>query len=208
MSTRHIRMTITIVGIHMIMCITTIIMITTMTITSDNIGQLAEVIRWSFENRDAFSLVSLQPLAQVGRTRKNLEGVTPERVWGEIAKGLAPYGAAFQTTEPMHFGHPDCTRFVPFMVIEKDSKTKLLQFIRDHPEDIAVMREYFDLGIAGAAFRDDHAIEMIARGAGMLARAPRWMLGRARKWFDGRLREEVGMSLGSLFAVPATVAFN
>jgi MoaA/NifB/PqqE/SkfB family radical SAM enzyme len=177
---------------------------TTLTVTSDNIDQLADVIRWSFENRDAFSLISLQPLAQVGRTRKHLEGVTPQLLWGEIAKGLKPYGVPFVSTEPMHFGHPECTRFVSFMALEKNGKPKLMQLIRDHPEDIEVMKEYFQLGIAGAAFRDDHAIEMIARGAGMITRAPRWFLGRARKWFDARVREEFGMSLPRFFAETST----
>jgi MoaA/NifB/PqqE/SkfB family radical SAM enzyme len=172
---------------------------TTLTVTSDNIGQLSDVIRWSFENRDAFSLISLQPLAQVGRTRKNLLGVTPETVWREIAMGLEPFGAAFRSAEPMHFGHPECTRFVSFMTLERDGKAKLMQLIRDHPDDVAIMKEYFELGIAGAAFRDDHAIEMIARGAGMIGRAPKWMFTRARKWFDGRVREEFGVSMRKFF---------
>ncbi len=176
---------------------------TTVTVTSDNIGQLADIIRWSFENRDAFSLISLQPLAQVGRTRKNLEGVTPQTVWAEIARGLEPSGAKFQGAEPMHFGHPECTRFVSFMAIERRGERKLMQLIRDHPDDIAVMEEYFNLGIAGAAFRDDDAMEMIARGAGMLARAPRWMFARAWKWFDSRVRSEAGLSLRRLLAESA-----
>ena len=173
---------------------------TTVTVTSDNIGQLADIIRWSFENRDAFSLVSLQPLAQVGRTRKNLQGVTPQTVWAEISRGLEPFGAAFQGAEPMHFGHPECTRFVSFMAMERSGQRKLMQLIRDHPDDVAVMEEYFKLGIAGAAFRDDDAVEMIARGAGMLARAPRWMFARAWKWFNARVQAEFGVSLPRLLA--------
>lgn len=172
---------------------------TTLTITNDNIGQLADVTRWCFENRDAFSLISLQPLAQVGRTRKNLQGVTPQHLWAEFARGVEGYGEAFKTTEPMHFGHPECTRFVSFMVAEREGKTKFLQLIRDHPEDAAIMNEYFNLGIAGAAFRDDHTIEMLARGAGMISRAPRWIFGRAWKWFDRRVREEYGISLRRFF---------
>ncbi len=176
---------------------------TTVTVTSDNIGQLADIIRWSFENRDAFSLISLQPLAQVGRTRKNLQGVTLQTVWAEIAKGLEPFGAAFRSAEPMHFGHPECTRFVSFMAMERNGDRKLMQLIRDHPDDVAVMEEYFKLGIAGAAFRDDDAVEMIARGAGMLARAPRWMFARAWKWFNGRVQSEFGVSLPRLLAESA-----
>jgi len=168
---------------------------TTLTVTTDNLPQIADVVRWTVENRDAFSLVSFQPLAQVGRTRKNLQGVTPEMLWSEVAKATADYGLLLDGAEPMHFGHPDCTRFVPLLAVARPgAKPKLLQFIRDHPDDIAVMEEFFDHGLGGVAFRDDLPMEIAARGAGMLRSAPRWLFGRVRRWVNGRLREELGTS--------------
>lgn len=174
---------------------------TTLTVTQDNLPQIAGVVRWTIENRDAFSLVSFQPLAQVGRTRKSLRGVTPRELWGEVAKATREYGLELQGAEPMHFGHPDCTRFVPLIAVAKrGGRPKLIQPIRDHPDDVAMMEEFFDRGLGGTAFRDDLPLELAARGAGLVASAPRWFFGRVRRWAAARLRTEVGMSFGALFA--------
>jgi hypothetical protein len=167
---------------------------TTLTVTSQNLPHVADVVCWTIENRDAFSLISFQPLAQVGRTRKNLDGVTPAELWREIAKASHEYGVTFDDAEPMHFGHPDCTRFVPLVAVERAGKTRLMQLIRNEPDDVAVMQEFFS-GDGGAAFRDDRPFELIARGAGMLLRRPRWWFGRVRRWFDARLRSDLGISL-------------
>jgi MoaA/NifB/PqqE/SkfB family radical SAM enzyme len=170
---------------------------TTLTVTQDNLSQVADVVRWLIDNRDAFSLISFQPMAHVGRTRKSLEGVTPEELWREIARATRPHGADFPDAEPMHFGHPDCTRFVPLMALRRDGRTRLVQLIRNDPDDVAVMQEFF-AGDGGAAFRDDRPLELLARGAGMILRRPRWWLGRARRWLDGRLRADAGTSLSGL----------
>jgi len=167
----------------------------TLTVTSDNLPQIAEVVGWTIRNRDAFSLISFQPMAMVGRTRKSLQGVTPEGLWGEVAKATARYGHELTSTKPMNFGHEECTRFVPFIVVEKTpGKPKLIQFMRDVPDDVAVMTEFFAKGLGGVAFRDDLPIEMVARGAGMLKTAPVWLFGRGRRWINRRLREEIGSS--------------
>lgn len=174
---------------------------TTMTVTDENLPDVAGVVRWTIENRDAFSLISFQPLAQVGRTRKNLAGVTPRELWSEVAKAVREYGVELPEATPMHFGHPDCTRFVPFLAVQKrGERPRLLQFIRDTPEDVAVMEEFFAKGLGGVAFRDDLPLEALGRGAGMLAREPRWLLGRVRRWLDARLREELGTSFAALLA--------
>jgi hypothetical protein len=177
---------------------------TTLTVTADNLPQVASVVRWTIENRDAFSLISFQPLAQVGRTRKSLDGVTPAELWTEIGRGTSDYGLPLGSAEPMHFGHPDCTRFVPLMALQHAGETKpqLLQVIRDHPDDVAVMQEFFD-GDGGAAFRDDRPFELLARGAGMILRRPRWWFGRVRRWLNGRLSDEAGTSLARLAAAVA-----
>ena len=168
----------------------------TMTITRDNLPQVADVVRWLIENRDAFSLVSFQPLAQVGRTRKNLQGVTPAELWAEVKKATREYDLEIPGAAPMHFGHPDCTRFVPLLAVQKrgSQRPKLVQFIRDEPGDIAVMEEFFERGLGGVAFRDDLPLEMAARGTGMLRREPRWLLGRVRRWINARLHDELGTS--------------
>lgn len=173
---------------------------TTLTITSDNLSQVADVTRWVIRNRDAFGLISFQPLAQVGRTRTHLRGVTADELWTEVGKATADFGAPLRSTGPMHFGHTECTRFVPMIAIEREGGTRLMQFMRDDPRDVAIMEEYFATGLAGAAFRDDSAIEMIARGAGMILSHPRFMFRRALPWVNGRLRSEIGTSFFPLLA--------
>jgi MoaA/NifB/PqqE/SkfB family radical SAM enzyme len=171
----------------------------TLTVTQENLPQIADVVRWVVRNRDAFGLVSFQPLAQVGRTRKDLRGVTPAELWREIGRGTADFGLHLRGAGPLGFGHPECTRFVPLLVLERPGEApRLFQALRDVPEDGEVMREFFARGLGGVAFRDDLPIEKAARFLGMVRTAPRWMLGRAQRWVDGRLRSEASISLPRL----------
>lgn len=174
---------------------------TTLTISRQNLPQVADVVRWTIRNRDAFGLISFQPLAQVGRTRKNLQGVSAEELWAEVGKATAEHGAPLAGAGPMHFGHPECTRFVPFLALQRPGEApRLLQFIRDTPDDVALMAEFFARGIGGIAFRDDRPLELLGRGAGVVLTDPRWLLGRGRRWLDARLRAEAGTSVWRLAA--------
>jgi hypothetical protein len=173
----------------------------TLTVTGDNLPQIADVVRWTIAHRDAFGLMSFQPLAQVGRTRRELQGVDAAALWAEIGKATADFGAAIGRPEPLHFGHPDCTRFVPFLALERPGeRPRLIQTFRDCPEDLAIVEAFFAKGLGGIAFRDDRALEKVARGLGLLRSEPRWILGHVRRWADRRLREETGSGLVSLFA--------
>jgi hypothetical protein len=168
----------------------------TLTVTQDNLPQIADVVRWLVRNRDAFGLVSFQPLAQVGRTRRSQRGVTATDLWREVGRAIADFGLPLDGTGPMHFGHTECTRFVPLLALERPGEApRLFRAIRDEPEDVAVMRELFALGLGGVAFRDDGVLEKTARFLGMVRTAPGWMLGRVRRWIDGRCRAEAGMPL-------------
>src|SRR3954451_3848676 len=80
----------------------------TLTVTQENLPQIPDVVRWLVRNRDAFSLVSFQPLAQVGRTRRNQRGVTATDLWREVSAGTETFGAPLDDTGPMHFGHTEC----------------------------------------------------------------------------------------------------
>lgn len=171
----------------------------TLTVTRDNLPQIADVVRWLVRHRDAFGLVSFQPLAQVGRTRKSQQGVTAEALWTEVGRATADFGLPLDGAGPMHFGHTECTRFVPLIALERPGEEpRLFQGIRDEPEDVAVMEEFFAHGLGGVAFRDDRPLEKAARFLGMVRTAPGWMLGRARRWVDARSRSEAGISLSRL----------
>ena len=172
----------------------------TLTVTRDNLPQIAGVTRWLVRNRDAFSLASFQPLAHVGRTRKSEQGVTAEALWREIGRATADFGLELGGTGPMCFGHTECTRFVPLLALQRPGEEpRLFRAIRDEPEDVAIMQEFFARGLGGVAFRDDRPLEKAARFLGMVRTAPAWMLGRARRWVDGRFRREAGISLPRLF---------
>jgi Radical SAM superfamily len=178
----------------------------TLTVTQANLPQIADVVRWTIVNRDAFSLISFQPMAHVGRTRKSLEGVTPQELWSEVGKATRDHGLELGGTAPLHFGHPDCTRFVPLVAVEtkRGGPMKLIQLIRDHPIDITMMSEFFERGLGGVAFRDDLPLEAAARALGMIRTAPAWFFGRVRRWVSARLRDEIGIGFAALLAAALT----
>ena len=171
----------------------------TLTVTQDNLPQIADVVRWLVRNRDAFSLVSFQPLAQVGRTRKSQRGVTATDLWREVGRATADFGLALDGAGPMHFGHTECTRFVPLLALERPGEEpRLFQGIRDEPEDVAVMWEFFALrpgrhGLPGrpAAGEGGPCLGMVRTGSRLDARP-------VRRWIDGRLRAEAGMTAARL----------
>lgn len=171
----------------------------TLTVTRGNLPQIADVVRWLVRNRDAFSLVSFQPLAQVGRTRKDQRGVTADALWREVGRATADFGLALDGTGPMHFGHTECTRFVTLLALARPGEEpRLFRAFRDEPEDVDILRELFAYGLGGVAFRDDRPVEKAARFLGMVRTAPGFLLGRARRWADGRFRREAGLSLRRL----------
>lgn len=163
---------------------------TTLTITRDNLGEVPEVVAWALANRNAFGLISFQPLAQVGRTREHLEGVTADELWAKVGEVLAPHGFDPRFRTPLQLGHPDCTRMEAFAVYEeKEKKAQLLPVIRGEGlEDESIVRRFFELGLGGLNFRDDPLPVRISRGIGCLVRAPGWFLGTARRWVAERCR--------------------
>ncbi|HXU45107.1 MAG TPA: hypothetical protein VN783_06245, partial [Thermoanaerobaculia bacterium] len=173
----------------------------TLTVTRQNLGQIADVVRWTIANNDAFGLISFQPLAPVGRTRKNLSGVTPDELWGEIDRATAEHGAPPTGAGAFHFGHPACTRFAPFLTFQRPGEpARLFPMIRETPEDQAIVAGFFARGLGGVAFRDDRPLEAVGRAAGILRTAPGWFLGTVRRWAAERLREEAGTTPARLAA--------
>jgi hypothetical protein len=171
----------------------------TITVTRANLSQMGEVVRWTVRNRDAFTMISFQPLAQVGRTRRNEQGVTPEELWREVGRTTAELGLSLNDTGPLYFGHPACSVALPLIAIERRGEgPRLLRTVRNDPEDLSILEAFFALGVGGAAFRDDRPIERAARLLGMLRRVPRPLRGRILRWVDARLREELGTSLSGL----------
>jgi molybdenum cofactor biosynthesis enzyme MoaA len=94
---------------------------TTFTLTDANLAEVPSVIQWALRNADAFKMISFQPMAQVGRTETGLAtSLTLNALWERIARGLAPDGPPPDLIEHQGlFGHPDCTRFVQGIVVDR-----------------------------------------------------------------------------------------
>lgn len=166
---------------------------TTMTITPQNIGGVADVVRWLLANPSAFFMVSFQPIAQVGRTEEGLgDSVSVEALWTEIARGV--YGTA--TTEDVArllsgqkwLGHPACNRFVHGLVARhQDGRAPQFHPVRQHDDamDTRVVDGFLER-FGGVSFRRDHPQVAAARMAGLLLRAPgfvlRHLIPYARHW--------------------------
>jgi Radical SAM superfamily len=188
---------------------------TTLTVARGNLAGVGAVIAWCLANRDAFGLVSLQPLAQVGRTRLR-EGVGVEELWRTVATALAPFGAplgeplgvrAAGRRGPLAFGHPDCSRVEPFLVVQrKGGPPRPLPLVRPgHAGDEALASDFFARGLGGLNFRDDSPAERACRTVGALARHPRWFAGPLRRWAAERAAE-AGTTLPRLAWALATGA--
>ena len=174
----------------------------TLTVTRDNLPQIADVVRWAIKNCATFRLISFQPLAQVGRTRKKLAGVSPTELWAEAGKATSELGLPLpeeSSAKALHFGHPACSRLVPMLRVERRGHApKLIQAIRPRPEDAEIVGRFYSSAMGGAAFRDDTKLEAAARAIGLFRSAPGWFLGPVRRWLGDRAREELGSSLLAL----------
>jgi len=154
----------------------------TVTVTADNLPEVAEIVRFSQNNADVFRMVGLLPVAPVGRTEDGIGRIEAATLWAEISRGLniEAHNAERLISNQWLMGHPDCSRFVIGATI-KDGDTPG-QFLPISPEsdprDRRVLDAVFD-NFAGATFRADRPAEAIARVLGMILRAPHlffWLL--------------------------------
>lgn len=164
---------------------------TTMTVSSDNLDEIPGVVEWAFRNRDAFGLISFQPLARVGRTEEHLAGVSVDQLWSRIGRALAPYGFTVEERSPFQFGHVDCTRMEPLAVYQRPGGgPQVLQPVRPGRfEDRRMAADFLERGLGGIAFRNDTPFERLCRSIGMVAQAPGWFAGDLRRWAASRARE-------------------
>ena len=163
----------------------------TMTITRENLRDVPQVLDWCIRNRDAFGMLSFQPVAQVGRTQRGLAGVSVTELWTLIDQVLSGYASTRRHSGALTFGHPDCTRIELFAVHQRaGSSARLVPIVRDgQTEDVDMMHAFFERNLGGLNFRDDTRLERVCRAAGVLLSNPRWVLGPLRRWILGRLRE-------------------
>jgi Radical SAM superfamily len=163
----------------------------TLTVAKGNLAGVGAVAAWCLANRDAFGLISFQPLAQVGRTRPGMAGVSVDELWRTIGAALAPFGFDGARRSPFAFGHPACSRVEPLLVYQRRGEPpRLLPAVRpDRSADEVLAGECFRRGHGGLNFRDDPPLERLARGLGTLAADPGWFAGPARRWAAERAAE-------------------
>ncbi len=171
----------------------------TLTVTRGNLDEVPSIVEWCLRNRDAFGFISLQPLARVGRTRGDQHGVQSGDLWERIARALAPYGFNGNESGAFLFGHRECTRLEPLVVFERTGEPpRVISILRPgHPEDEALVQDFFARGLGGISFRDDTPLERLCRAGGVLQAELPWIVGPARRWL-ARRAAELGISLGAL----------
>ena len=117
----------------------------TVTVTNQNLQGMTEVMAWFFQNSDAFRLLSFQPVADVGRTRKtHSTAILNSELWKHI------YTAARRSfnPQPLLYGHPKCNNVVPLIVTRVKDEHFIFEGLRKDNEDDASMfshaMEHFD----------------------------------------------------------------
>ncbi|MEM7052143.1 MAG: radical SAM protein [Acidobacteriota bacterium] len=164
---------------------------TTVTVSRDNLDGVGDVVAWCLANRDAFGILSFQPLAQVGRTLSHLEGITHDELWSRIGAVLEPHGFSTAQRGAVRFGHLDCTRTEPMVAYQRRGEgPRLFSMLRPgDPADEAIVQQFLGRGFGGVVFRDDRPLDRLGRALGLFRQAPGWFLGPFRRWLVGRLHQ-------------------
>ena len=111
----------------------------TVTVTNQNLTGMTDVMEWFFKNSDAFRLLSFQPVADVGRTRKAYSSaILNTELWKHI------YTAARRSfnSQPVLYGHPKCNNIVPLLVFSVAKEYIIFEGLRKDNKDDADMFEH------------------------------------------------------------------
>ncbi|MDH3739052.1 MAG: hypothetical protein OER92_07650, partial [Alphaproteobacteria bacterium] len=148
---------------------------TTVTVTPQNVGEVADIVAWIQANADVFRMVGFMPVADVGRTQAGIGHVDVDTLWREIAKGLnvEPANRDRLQANQWWMGHPACSRFVVGASVRCPGAPPQYLPISTHSSarDRAFLRTVLDRW-AGVTFRADRPAEALARLAGMVFQAP------------------------------------
>jgi len=175
---------------------------TTMTVTRHNLAGVAHAIARYADNRDVYRLVSLQPVATVGRTPADLGPVDIDSLWREVTRGLMPRADEASLGGPLLIGHPSCTRFASYVCLRwpRSGRERFLKIVRhDSADDHSLLEGLVRGELLASGFRDEHRLLKIARIAGALWRSRRFVVGEGRRLLARRLAD-AGLSWGGMTA--------
>ena len=175
---------------------------TTVTVTAQNVGEVADIVGWIQQNADVYRMIGFMPVADVGRTEAGIGQVNVDTLWCEIAKGLnvEPENSDRLEENQWWMGHPGCSRFViGASVRQPGMATRYLPLSMNSSErDRRFLQTVFERW-AGATFRADGPAEALARLAGMVFQAPGfflWTLPRTAWHWLRRLDRHNPLGLG------------
>ncbi len=171
----------------------------TVTVTERNVESIDEIIRWLIaepRRLDAFRMISLQPEADVGRTRSSSTPVTPEQTWQKICSGVGQE----LPRDNLWFGHPDCSHFTSLLVLYPPRKTsaqpRVVNVIGTDDASRAYWPALLD-AFRGIGSRGVSHLEANLRRLAIVTRRPA-ILWRTLRYARAVQRRE-GLRLGELF---------
>lgn len=157
----------------------------TLTVTDRNLDSFGDVFRWLLAGRrrlQAFNMLSLQPEADVGRTRLSPRPATADACWQKICEAV---GADLRK-DHLWFGHPDCSHWAILAVLYPEGR--VVNVFAGDAESRAFWDALLDT-FGGLGSRVADAFEANLRRLALLARRPSFL---AEVWRYGRhlLRRE------------------
>ena len=99
----------------------------TVTVTNQNLEGMTDVMEWFFKNSDTFRLLSFQPVADVGRTRKSHSSAI---INNELWKHIFMAAKRSFNPQPVLYGHPKCNNIVPLLVTKVDDDYLVFEGLR------------------------------------------------------------------------------
>jgi len=172
---------------------------TTITVTSRNLADVPEVLRWFFatpERAAVWSMLAFLPEADTGRTLMDGEAVTPALVWEKICEGA---GLPLRRGA-VQFGHAECNSWAPLIVagsgirnlplLPGDEKsTRLFSTLLDAIGGISLApggEKTLRYRLAGVfAKRPLLALRLLSGATRLLIKGV-WAPGVLARWFTGR----------------------
>ena len=164
----------------------------TVTVTSQNLSQVGDVVQWLLNHPDrlkAFRMLSLQPEADVGRTRMGESTATPEACWAEVEAVLGFEAAR----DNLWFGDPACSRMTTLLVLYPEGR--IVDAIPSDDRTRALWGRIYDV-FGGVGGRGADQVDANLRRLALLWRQPR-ILGEIMGYVRARAREE-RLGLGTL----------
>ncbi len=150
----------------------------TFTVTESNYNDIPDVMEWMLKNADAFRMLSLQPTAEVGRTREQEQVGNADGIWAKVQQG------AHHALNPrtFQFGHPDCNQISLAFVLRwrEASGAEAIHLVDVVREGETADRDFFSSllneGFAGFATKGETTDVVAARALGRLKAHPKLLL--------------------------------